>query len=130
MRWLPIPRHNIWWLISGIIGLGQFVAISVGAQLLLPHANPKYPALALFSLAIGLIIGGAGWLGARWLPPITILGLVLGLVIMLSNFAEIDGWGDIVGLLSYTFLLLAGFALGLVVELGVWAYHRMKASRL
>lgn len=129
MRWLPKPKHSTWWLISGLIVLIQFATISIGAQLLLPHASPKYPAIALFCLATGLIIGGAGWLGARWLPPIATLGLVLGLIVMLNGFSAIDGWGDLIGLLSFAFLLFGGLALGLIVELGIWLYRTLKARK-
>lgn len=129
MRWLPKPKHNTWWLISGMIALGQFATIGIGAQLLIPHASPKYPLIALFCLATGLIIGGTGWLGARWLPPIATAGLIAGLITMINSFSEIDGWGDLIGLLSFTFLLLGGLALGLIVELGLWIYRNLKARK-
>ncbi len=106
------------------------MAIGAGAALLSPHSNPRYPMIALFCLVTGLIIGGAGWLGARWFPVIATLGLILGLFMMLNNFSQIDGWGDIVGLLSFTFLLFGGFALGLIVELSIWAYRYYKTRSI
>ncbi len=129
MRWLPQPKHPNWWLIALAIALGQFAAITVGAALLSPHSSPKYPQIALFCLVTGLIIGGAGWLGARWFPPIAALGLVSGLIVMLNSFAQMDGWGDLVGLLSFAFLLLGGLALGLLVELATWVYRRWQARK-
>lgn len=129
MRWLPKPKHRTWWLIGLVVAAGQFAAMGVGAALLSPHSNPKYPEIALFCLVTGLIIGGAGWLGARWFPPIATLGLILGLAMMLNSFLQIDGWGDLVGLLSFMFMLLGGLALGLAVELIIWAYRRYKTNK-
>lgn len=98
--------------------------------MLLPHADPKYLMIALFCLATGFIIGGAGWLGARWLPPIATLGLAIGLFMMLTSFSGMDGgWSDLIGLLSLMFMLLGGFALGLIVELGIWIHRTLTARR-
>lgn len=129
MRWLPKARHKSWWIISGGIGAVQFATISIGANMLAPHSNPKYAMIALFCLATGFVIGGAGWLGARWLPPIATLGLSLGLFMMLNSFSQMDGWGDIIGMLSLMFLLLGGLGLGLIVELGIWTYRTRKVRK-
>jgi len=128
MRWLPAPRKPIWWRFAAALAVGQFAAMGLGIHLLLPHAEPRYFYIALFCLMTGLVIGGLGWLGARWFALFSTLGLLVGLTAMISNFTGNGGWEDLIGLLSLLVFLFGGAAVGLMVEIVLWVYRRTKAG--
>lgn len=127
MRWLPAPRNPIWWRFAAVLAVVQFAAMGLAIHFLLPHAQPRYFFIALFCLITGLVIGGLGWLGARWFSLFSTLGLAVGLAVMISSFTGNGGWEDLIGLLSLLVFLFGGAVLGLLVDLTLWVYRRAKA---
>lgn len=127
MRWLPAPRMPFWWRFAAALAVGQFAAMGLAMRLLLPHAEPRYFFIALFCLVTGLVIGGLGWLGARWFALFSTLGLAVGLAVMISSFTGNGGWEDLIGLLSLLVFLFGGAAVGLLVELAHWVYRKVQA---
>ncbi len=128
MRWLPASRKPIWWWFAAALAVGQLTVMGLGIHLLLPHAKPRYFFIALFCLITGLVIGGLGWLGARWFALFSTLGLAVGLTVMISSFTGNGGWEDLIGLLSLLVFLFGGAALGLLVELVLLFYRKLRTK--
>jgi hypothetical protein len=71
----------------------------------------------LFAFVMSLIINGFGWLGARWVWTLTTAGVAVGIAaIFIYANREMDGWGDLIGLLAFMECVVIGFALGLLAD--------------
>ncbi|MNW13837.1 hypothetical protein D3C71_2118860 [compost metagenome] len=66
---------------------------------------------------LAVVINGFGWLGARWIWFLTTAGLLIGLASMFTqSYRNTDGWGDLIGLLTFMICVIIGFAAGMIIE--------------
>ncbi len=57
---------------------------------------------------------------------ITLLAVFWGLIQLSIQVRNIDGWGDLIGLLSFMMITAIGLLIGLIVEFVFWLKNRNK----
>lgn len=74
---------------------------------------------AILSLAVSLAIGIGGILGSSAYFITALLFNILGIIytFIITIFRTAEGWSDLVGIVSYLFLLTVGIILGVVLQL-------------
>jgi general stress protein CsbA len=126
MNWLPESGQSKWWGIAGVSAalLGAaLLAVRfgvVGQEWNLMNALM----LLLLAVVVSAVVAVAGWFGAKWIWLLSTVGFLGGIVYMALKSQDMTGWGDLIGFIMFMFMSAAGFALGIVIEIIVWAAKR------
>ncbi|MBD2871345.1 hypothetical protein [Paenibacillus arenilitoris] len=128
MRWLPAARSGQWWVYAGVSSLVVSILLWLIRFALLGQTFTGVHAFRFMLLAVILsfLIGFAGWLGARRLWLLSTLGMAAGLIMMASYARNRTGWEDLISLFAFLEAVVAGFAVGLVVEAVYWIVRSAK----
>lgn len=130
MRKLPESGNTKWWGIAGVTALLLAAALLavrfgvIGQEWSLGNAFM----MILLSVVISLVVGAAGWLGAKWIWLLTNIGLFSGVIYMAVKSQDLSGWGDLVGFIMFLFLSAGGFVAGVVVEVIALAARRFSKT--
>lgn len=113
-------KHSVkWFYIAGVIAIltliiliafSRFSGINLGMQNMI--------GFFLFSVIIAAVINTGGFLGAKIYFRVTLIFYIIAAVYMLyiaiSKTAE--GWTDLVGIISYMFIIASGVIAGIVLQ--------------
>lgn len=130
MRFLPKARSGKWWLIAGCSTLlvSLFLWMIRFGLLEQPLSGTHLFRFFLLAFLLSLVLGIAGWLGARRLWLLSNAGMAAGLILMARSSGERNGWEDLAGFMAFLELTAAGFAAGLLAELVWLVFRRMKRA--
>lgn len=119
MKYLPAARSAQWitwllcytFLLSGLLWLNRLLFWSHGFSLTIALR------LLLLSFVLAGIVNGLGWLGGRLVWIFTTVAIVFGIIAMyLNSSRNTEGWGDLIGFLSFMLIVIPGFLTGLLAE--------------
>jgi hypothetical protein len=119
MKYLPAPKSSRWLLWFACYGL--LLTLLLWANRFIAWKEPFESLIALrfmlLSFGLAAVVNAFGWLGARWVWLLASAGLAAGIAVMLVYaYRDMDGWGDLIGFLSFLLITGAGFVLGLLAE--------------
>ncbi len=120
------------WFLLGLAGAALATAIYyLSYTLLLGYSGELINVLGvfLFFLVVCQLIAAAGFFGWKLLLATSALGLVAGVVIMLATLSRgVGGWEDLIAFLIMFQLVIAGFVLGIIMQLIHWLVQRSRAK--
>ncbi len=120
------------WLIWAIVMIASFGLLFAGVRLLLgnPVTVQNTIAYLLVSFTFGIISGALFLFKRKYAFVFFIAGLIVGFFEMSRIFVgNLDGWGDLVGLISLFTWAAIGLASGAAAELCHVIYLRISSSR-
>ncbi|HZK42644.1 MAG TPA: hypothetical protein VFD14_06680 [Clostridia bacterium] len=110
-------------LISSLVALLTFGVFYLGVGILLgtPLVLTNFLAMAVLGLIIGSVTFLFAFFRLKFALGFFLAGFAIGSGFMLFTFWDgVAGWEDLVGLLSFLFLLGLGLGVGLLLELIVF----------
>lgn len=118
-------------LISGLMALLVFAVFYLGVGVLL--GTPLLVTNILAMAILGLILGSVAFIlfffGLYYAFGLYAGGFLAGSALMVSAFWQgVAGWEDLVGLLSFFFLVGMGLAAGLLVQLLVYLVKKYRTT--
>jgi len=128
MRIIP-PPHSRQWLLFGLMStvvisllimLSRFVIIGQDFDLIIGLRH------IFLSFILSVVYSLMGWFGAKRMWACSNAGLLLGLILMVYYSRGNTGWEDLIGFLVLLELIVAGIALGIVVEVTRFIYLKIK----
>ncbi|MBB6633274.1 hypothetical protein [Cohnella thailandensis] len=126
---IPAARSGKW-LLWGACGLVLYSALLMTIRFGILGQVFTFALAFRFVLlggALALVSALAGWLGARLLSLAFAAGVLAGLLAMVFYVTkDADGWEDLVSLLTFLELSMAGLALGIVAELVALAIRKRR----
>ncbi|MEF2246990.1 MULTISPECIES: hypothetical protein [unclassified Paenibacillus] len=128
MRIIPPPHSRNWLtfglmstaVISVLIMLSRFLIIGQDFDVIIALR------LILLSFILSVVYSLMGWFGATRMWACSNAGLLLGLVLMVYYSGGTTGWEELIGILVFMQLIVAGIALGIVVEVVRFIYLKIK----
>lgn len=118
-------------LAGSLTALFTFALFYIGVKILLgnPLLPGNYLAMGIFAFFIGALSFLFVFFRLYYAFGFFTAGLVIGAVFMLSTFWKgVAGWEDLIGLISFLFILGIGLGVGLLVQLIVWLVKRSKKT--
>ncbi len=113
-------------LIATLLNAASF-ALGVGLLLGNPLHLQNILAIGIFSLIIGAIIFVFLLFKLIYAFTVFTAAFLAGSALMLTTFSKgVSGWEDLIGLITYMFLLGIGLSIGLLLELIVYLVKRSK----
>lgn len=109
--------------------VASFVLLLLGVLVVLGNevTGQNYFAYAIFSSAVGIITAVLYKFQFKIAGTFFLLGLVVGYIEMYRAFRSgMDGWGDLIGILSLFMWAIAGLLIGVVFQLGRYLYRKFK----
>jgi hypothetical protein len=115
--------------VGGIIGLTTFLLLLISVQYVLgnPLVFKNIIAFAIFGFIIGAICTALLFYKFKIAFRIFILGIFIGFFELFRAFlTEMNGWSDLIGIVSLFMATAFGLALGLTMQLIVYFIRRNK----
>jgi len=114
-----------------IVSIISFLVLYVGVKVVL--SNEIIMTNIIAYIILSLILGGITSILYYFKLNIAVmlfsLGIVIGSFEMYRKFIDgMDGWGDLAGLMSFLAWIIIGLSSGLVVQLIVHLYKKMKLN--
>lgn len=133
MRWIPARwsrkwiQWELWHALVLTLGLWGVRYVAAGAE----PAWDTALRMAVAAVAIATILNVSGWLGGRWIWLLGSIGAAVGLAAMFIVTLDRGhgGWEDLVGVLTFLYLLAIGYGCGLLVEMVLAIYHWIQRRR-
>ncbi len=113
-------KHSVkWFYIAGVLSILTFIILIAFSRLSgINLGMQNIIGFTLLSVIITAVITAGGFLGAKIYFRISLIFYILAAVYMLyiavSRTAE--GWTDLVGIISYMFIVVAGVIAGIVLQ--------------
>lgn len=84
-------------------------------------------AFIILSFIVGLISFGLYLLKPKIAFSLFLAGMIAGFFIMISSYMkDMDGWGDLIGLMTFFMFALIGLASGLIIQIVVYLINKNK----
>lgn len=113
------------------ISILAFVLLIIGVMMVLGNevTIQNISAFVGFAIIVGVITAVLFKFQLKIAGTMLLLGLGLGYFEMYRAFiAGMDGWGDLIGIISLFMWAIVGLVLGLVLQIGVYLYRRYKQA--
>lgn len=83
----------------------------------------------VFSTIVGLVAALLVYFNLKIILTTYILGYIIGFLQMFGSFfKDMSGWGNLIGIISLFMWLIIGLGSGLIIQLGVYFYKKLKKS--
>ena len=131
MRIIP-PPHSPKWLTFGLMSTAVISVLIMLSRFLMNGQDFDLiiaMRLILLSFILSVVYSLMGWFGATRMWVCSNAGLLLGLVLMVYFSNGTTGWEELIGILVFMQMVVAGIALGIVVEVVRFIYLKIKNSR-
>ena len=124
-RWLSrLPSKYSWYWLLWFVGISLVLWsglwFSYNPSKLDGWQFDDLRGILILSLATSFISTLLGYFSLKRAFIMTLLASLIGIIQSAVQVRSIDGWGDLIGLLSYMMITAAGFSIGLLIELILW----------
>jgi hypothetical protein len=129
VAWLPDKFRLIW--LAWFIGLTIFGALGIWLGLSSYNGSQGVEALLRHALLASILSGVTclfGFLGARYVFLTSLLGMAAGIIYLAYAAASIDGWGDLIGLLSLMMIFILSIGVGAIIQVLIYVMRRRTSS--
>lgn len=118
-------------LSGAIVAIINFVLFIISIKYILDYTLELKNIIAyvIFSILIGLIAFALYLLKPKIAFSIFVTGLLAGFIFMFETYSkDMDGWGDLIGFLTFLILALIGLIGGLIIQFIVYLIKRKNST--
>ncbi|MHB1154675.1 MAG: hypothetical protein ACYCWE_17390 [Eubacteriales bacterium] len=113
-------KHSVkWFYIAGVLSILTFIILIAFSRLSgINLGMQNIIGFVLLSVIITAVISSGGFLGAKIYFRTSLIFYIIAAVYMLyiAVSRTVEGWTDLVGIISYIFIIAAGFAAGIILQ--------------
>ncbi|MEG0774274.1 hypothetical protein [Clostridium sp.] len=125
---LKLERKQCW-LVGLTVAIASFIMFFIGVKVVLGNeiTFKNITAYIIFSSLVGIVASILTFFTLKIASITFILGLIIGFFQMYISFLkDMSGWGDLVGVMSLVVWIIIGLAAGLLIQLGIYLYKKIK----